>query len=169
MAPPHQILPESEGDLLDDLVGQPIHVLEVGAAGEVGEPPDEPEEGVVRPVGHPVLRHRLVRSPSDKGKEAPCSGAAPREFLDNPGEPEFLVGGEERRHGAEGIGEELEPLGARVRVGESAGDLVLGAKVEFGDIDDLAVPARLLDEVDVGLGASASEPELHDKENTPTQ
>lgn len=65
------------------------------------------------------------------------------------------------------VGEELEPIGARVRVGQSAGTLVLGAEVEFGDVDNLSVTARLLDEVDVGLGASAAEAELHGKENTP--
>ncbi len=39
-----QLLPEAEGDLLDDVLGEPVHVLEVGATGEVGTTPNEPEQ-----------------------------------------------------------------------------------------------------------------------------
>ena len=111
VGPPHQLLPETEGDLLDDLVGQPIHVLEVGATGEIGETRDEAEQRAVRPVGHTVLRDRFVGSPGDEGMEAERGRSTAGLFLDHPGEPELFVGGEARRRGAERVREELEPLG----------------------------------------------------------
>ena len=81
---------------------------------------------------------------------------AKERFLDDAGEPELLINGEERPLGAEGVGEALESLGARVRVGEATGDLVLGAEVHLGDIGDLSVPACLLDQVDMGVGPTAA-------------
>ena len=139
MAPTGQLLAEAEGNLLHDLIGESVRVLEVGAAGEVGEAGKEPEEGAIRPLGHAVLRDGSVGAPRDEGEEAPGGGAAPHEFLDDTGKPELLIGGEERCPGAEGVGEELESLGAHVRVGEATGDLVLGAEVHLGDIGDLSV------------------------------
>ena len=79
-------------------------------------------------------------SPGDEGKGAERGRSTAGQFLDHRAEPEFFVGGEERRRGAE---------------------------VHLGGIDDLAVPARLLDQVNVGLRSPAAEAELHIRRNTP--
>ena len=79
MAPTDQLLSKTEGHL-STTSSVKRSIRSSTATGERGETRDEPEEGVVRPVGHPVLGDRLVSTTGDEGEEAPGGGGAPRDL-----------------------------------------------------------------------------------------
>lgn len=152
---------------LDYLVGEEVHALEVAAATEGREVRKELEQRAAGPLGHAVLGHGFVGPSGDEGEKAERGRPTARELLDHPGEAEFFVGGEERRRGPEGIGEELDPFGEGVRVRQALDEFFLGSEVHLGEIDDPPVTTGLLDEIDVGVGSSPTEAELHAWSNTP--
>ena len=102
-----------------------------------------------------------MRSPGDEGEEAQGGCSTPGEFLDDSGEPEFLVGGEERGGGAEREGGDLDPVEDRRGVGEATDDLRLGPEVELDGVDDMNIDAALLAEAEVGIPPPADAVEEH--------
>jgi hypothetical protein len=108
-----------------------------------------------------------VGATGDEGEEALGRGGAPGDLLDNTGEAKLLIRGEKRRLSAEGVGKELEPLDPRLRVRETPDDVGLGTEVDLGRVDDVAVDAPLLTEVDVRALPTAAEEEMHGASNAP--
>ena len=151
-----QFLSQSFGDSLDDRVGQLVQVVEVGPRGEGGPIPLESPERAVRPRCHPVLGDWFVGATRDEGEERLGRGGAAGDLVDDAGEPELVVGSEERGASAEREGSDLDTAEDRLRVGEAADDLRLGTEVEVDGVDDVAVDAALLAEAEVG-GPSPSD------------
>ena len=114
------------------------------------------------PVGHSVLRDRLVGSPGDEGEEGLGGARATGDRFDDAGEPELVVRREEGGGGPEGKGGDLDPAEDRLGVGQATDDLLLGAKVEVDGVDDVAVDTALLAEAEVGIAAPSDAVEEHE-------
>jgi hypothetical protein len=126
-------LAQAEGDGRHDLRGELVHVVEVTSAAEGGDLGEDVEEGAGGPPLHTVLADGLVGAAGEEGEQGRGGGAAPGDLLDGPGEPQGIIGGEDRRRGAEGVGQELEaPETALGGSGEAVDHLVLGPEVDLG-------------------------------------
>ena len=141
-----ELLREAEGDAIDGGLVRPVHVAHVAAGIEGGGRGEEERKSAAGvPRAHGVLGEGLLGAAEDEGEESLSGGRTAGLLLDEPGEAEFAIGGDQRGRETEGEGGQLAPVeNLLLDLLEALEELVGGAEVEIeGDADRMSSTGRL--------------------------